>query len=227
VGSAITEVVPIAVGMVLANPFPVLAVILLLFSPRGRTTAPAFLIGWVAGLVVALILLLYVVPTERFVGDSEDPSTLASVIRFSLGLLLLGLAVKQWGSRPKTGESATLPGWITSLEEASAATALGIGAALAGINPKNLAFTVAVAVVIAQAHLTTGATAVVILIFVLLGSLGVMGPVLWQVVQQERARTTLMAWRNWLEVNYHTVTAVVFILFGIILASQGAHALLR
>ena len=226
-GSAITDVVPIAVGMVLANPFPVLAVIMLLFSPRGGTTAPAFLIGWVAGLVVALVLLLYVVPTERFVGDSEDPSTLASVIRFGLGLLLLGLAAKQWGSRPKTGESATLPGWITSLEEASAATALGIGAALAGINPKNLAFTVAVAVVIAQAHLTTGATAVVILIFVLLGSLGVMVPVLWQVVQQERARATLTAWRNWLEVNYHTVTAVVFILFGIILASQGAHALLR
>ena len=226
-GSAITDVVPIAVGMVLANPFPVLAVILLLFSPRDGTTAPAFLIGWVAGLVVALVLLLYVVPTERFVGDSEDPSTLASVIRFSIGLLLLGLAAKQWGSRPKTGETATLPGWITSLEASSAAAALGIGAALAGINPKNLAFTVAVAVVIAQAHLTTGATAVVILIFVLLGSLGVMVPVLWQVVQQERARATLMEWRNWLEVNYHTVTAVVFILFGIVLASQGAHALVR
>ena len=199
--------------MVLANPFPVLAVILLLFSPRGGTTAPAFLIGWVAGLVVALVLLLYVVPTERFVGGSEDPSTLASVIRFGLGLLLLGLAAKQWGSRPQTGETATLPSWITSLEGASAAAALGIGAALAGINPKNLAFTVAVAVVI--------------LIFVLLGSLGVIVPVLWQVVQQERARATLMAWRTWLEVNYHTVTAVVFILFGSILASQGAHALLR
>jgi threonine/homoserine/homoserine lactone efflux protein len=168
-----------------------------------------------------------VVPTERFVGDNEDPSPLASVIRFGLGVLLLGLAAKQWGSRPQPGEAATLPSWITSLEEASAAAALGIGAALAGINPKNLAFTVAVAVVIAQAHLTAGATAVVILIFVLLGSLGVMVPVLWQVVQQERARATLMEWRNWLEVNYHTVTAVVFILFGIILASQGAHALLR
>jgi hypothetical protein len=55
----------------------------------------------------------------------------------------------------------------------------------------------------------------------------VMVPVLWQVVQQERARATLLEWRNWLQVNYHTVTAVVFILFGIILASQGAHALLR
>jgi hypothetical protein len=227
VGAAIADVVPIAFGMLLANPFPVLAVILLLFSPRGATTAIVFLSGWVVGLVVVLVLLLYVIPTERFIGDSEDPSTLASILRFGLGLLLLVLAVKQWGSRPRAGQTATLPGWITSLEGASPMAALGIGAALAGINPKNLAFTVAAAVVIAQAHLTVGAAAVLILIFALLGSLGVIVPVLWQVMQREQARATLMEWRNWLQVNYNTVTGLVFVLFGIILAGQGAHSLLR
>ena len=77
-GSALADAIPAAVGLALVNPLPVMAVIVLLFSPRAGTVAPAFAAGWALGLAAALALLVYVVPVERVVGDATDPSALAS-----------------------------------------------------------------------------------------------------------------------------------------------------
>ena len=109
-GSAITEVVPIAVGMVLANPFPVLAVILLLFSPRGTTTAAAFLIGWVAGLVIALSPCPW---SRRAYSGTADPS-ICFHLRLRLDVLLLGPA-RSKGQRRRRETDA--PPWFTRSRE--------------------------------------------------------------------------------------------------------------
>lgn len=50
-GSVIGEVTPLALGVAL-SPFPVVPAILLLFTPRAKATAGAFLAGWAAGILV-------------------------------------------------------------------------------------------------------------------------------------------------------------------------------
>jgi hypothetical protein len=49
-GEAIGDLLPAAVGVAL-SPVPIVAVILMLGTPRARTNGPAFAAGWVAGLV--------------------------------------------------------------------------------------------------------------------------------------------------------------------------------
>lgn len=99
-GSAIAEVVPIAIGMALINPIPITVVILMLVSPRAKATAPAFLAGWVLGIIVIFGIVLFVAPLENIVGDDSEPSTLSSIVRLLLGITLLVLAFRQWQSRP-------------------------------------------------------------------------------------------------------------------------------
>ena len=225
-GSAIAEVLPAAIGVVLINPMPIMAVILMLFSPRATAIAPAFVVGWVLGLVAAFGILLFVVSPDDMVGDTREPSTLSSLVRILLGLVLLVLAFRQWRGRTPPGEEGALPAWMANLEQASPGSALGLGAFLSGLNPKNLAFTIAAAVAIAQAGLATGEKLVPVAAYVLLASVGIAAPVVWYVVARERAVATLARWRVWLTANYATVMATVLLLFGVTLGAQGLGALI-
>ena len=68
-GSAVAQVLPLAIGVV-ASPLPIIAVILILVGPSGRAKAMSFLAGWLAGiLVVGLIGVLLV---NQASGSSSD-----------------------------------------------------------------------------------------------------------------------------------------------------------
>lgn len=224
---ALADVAPIAFGMVMVNPLPIMAVILLLFSSRAAAVVPAFLVGWFAGLLIVGGLLIFVVPAERLVGTERDPSTLASVIRIILGAGLLWLAAQKWITRPKEGETPKLPGWVTSLESASPLSALGIGAAMSGVNPKNLVFAVSAAVAIAEWQLATSENAILLAVYAIVGSLGVLIPAIWRAVGGESAAATLQEWRLWLARNYNVLMGVVFVFFGIMVLSKGVSGLLH
>jgi hypothetical protein len=48
-GAAIGQALPLAVGVAL-SPVPIIAVVLMLMSQRGRLNGPGFVLGWLAGL---------------------------------------------------------------------------------------------------------------------------------------------------------------------------------
>ena len=57
-GSAIGAVLPLALGVAL-SPIPIIAVVLMLATPRGGVNGSSFLLGWLVGLsVVGTIVLL-------------------------------------------------------------------------------------------------------------------------------------------------------------------------
>jgi hypothetical protein len=178
-------------------------------------------VGWVIAMIAVLALLLFVVPIDRIVGDEREPSTLSYILRLLLGAILLFLAFRRWRNRPRPREEKALPSWMKTLEEATPVAALGFGAMLSGLNPKNLAFTVAAAVAIAQAELTAGQTLIPVAVYVLIASVGVVAPVIWYFVARERAIKTLAAWRVWLTANYAVMMAIVLLLFGVILVARG------
>lgn len=224
---ALPDVVPIAFGLAMVNPLPIMAVILLLFSSRARSVVPAFLAGWLAGLLIVGGVLLFVVPAERLVGTDRDPSLFASVVRIVLGAGLLWLAARKWTTRPKGGEPPKLPGWVTSLESASPLSALGIGAALAGLNPKNIVFSVTAAVAIAEWQLANVENAILLAIYAVIGSLGVLIPAIWRVSGGDSASATLQEWRAWLSRNYNVLMGIVFLIFGVLVLSKGVSGLLH
>ncbi|HKN42879.1 MAG TPA: GAP family protein, partial [Propionibacteriaceae bacterium] len=82
-GSVIGEILPLAVGIAI-SPIPIIAVILMLLSPRAKGTSVGFMIGWLAGIVVAIVvftLLSSVIPQ-----DSDGGSSAGGVIKIIFGV---------------------------------------------------------------------------------------------------------------------------------------------
>jgi hypothetical protein len=48
-GQAIGGSLPLAIGIAI-SPIPIIAVVLMLTTPRAKTNGPAFLLGWLLGL---------------------------------------------------------------------------------------------------------------------------------------------------------------------------------
>ena len=214
--TAIGDLLPLAAAVAL-SPIPIIAVILMLGTPRARTNGPAFAVGWVAGLaVVSTVVLL--------VSSGPDDSTTSSGVdwlQLLLGLLFLVMAARQWKKRPAEGEEAVLPDWMTSVDHFTAGKSLGLGLALSGANPKNLALTAAAAASIAQAGLTGGEDVVAIAAFVVLGSLTVAGSVLYYVIAPDRAAAPLASIKAFMSAHNAVIMMVVLLLLGAKLIGTG------
>jgi len=117
-GPAIGAILPLAVGVAL-SPIPIVAVILMLFSPRARSMGPAFVAGWVLGVAVVAGIVLLLADPANLAADAAGPSTTTAIIKLLLGALLVLVGVRQWQRRPKEGEPLALPHWMRSIDQFS------------------------------------------------------------------------------------------------------------
>src|ERR1700754_1936489 len=103
---AIGQVLSLAVGVAI-RPVPIIAVVLMLATPRGRVNGPAFLGGWLLGLAAVGTIVLVASGSAGASQDDGAPATWVSWLKIALGLLLLAVAVKQWRGRPRAGEEGS------------------------------------------------------------------------------------------------------------------------
>jgi hypothetical protein len=74
-GQAIGQILSFAVGVAL-SPVPIIAVILMLVTPRARANGPAFVVGWLVGLaIVGAVVLLWRNPRTRTTTASPRPGS--------------------------------------------------------------------------------------------------------------------------------------------------------
>ena len=218
-GSAIGDVLPLAVGIAI-SPIPVIAAILMLLSPDARSSGVGFLIGWVLGIVVTVvvfILLASLIPEK----DPHASEPIAGTIKLVLGLLLLLLAFRQWRARPRNGAEPALPSWMGAIDSMTAARALVLGFVLASVNPKNLLLAIAAGAGIAAAGLDPGAATGVVAVYTVIAALSVGVPVVAYLIAAERMRAPLGALRSWLLHNNATVMAVLLLVLGVVLIGKG------
>ena len=104
-------------------------------------------------------------------------------------------------------------GWLRS-SSISSTRALGLGAALSAANPKNLALTFAASAAIANAQLGRADTAIAVVIFVAIGSITVVGAVVFYVVAPARATRPLAALRQFMADNNATIMMVILVILG-------------
>jgi threonine/homoserine/homoserine lactone efflux protein len=162
----------------------------MLFSARARSNGPAFLLGWLVGLS-AVVAIVYLVSDGADVATDDSASTGVGWGKVIIGVLLLAMAVRQWRSRPQPGEEPTLPKWMGTIDGFTPGKALATGVLLSGVNPKNLMLSAAAAATVAQAGLSTGDATVVLAVFVVLGTLTIVGPVAYSLLGGQSARATL------------------------------------
>jgi threonine/homoserine/homoserine lactone efflux protein len=216
-GQAIGGLLPLAVGVAL-SPIPIIAVILMLGTPKARSNGPAFAVGWVAGLVIVNVIVLVVAGGSSTAGSTS--STTQDWLKIVLGVLFLALAGRQWRGR-QPGEEPTMPGWMATIDSFTAGKSFWFGILLSGVNPKNLALTLAAASSIAQAGLSGSQTAIAVLVFVVIGSLTVAGPVIYYLVAAATAAKPLASIKQFMSDHNAVIMMVLFLVLGAKLIGDG------
>ncbi|WP_194409881.1 GAP family protein [Microbacterium cremeum] len=221
-GAVIGDILPLALGVAI-SPVPIIAAILMLLSPRARVTSVGFLLGWVAGIVVAVTvftLLSSVLPDS----DADDSKPITGIIQIALGALLLLVALRQWRSRPKAGEEPALPKWMHAIDDVTFAKALGLGFLLSAVNPKNLLLAAAGGTDIGSAGLDTGSIVLVVAVFTLIAASTILIPVVGYLIAAEKLKAPLAALRGWLAKENAVIMAVLLLVIGVNLIGKGIAA---
>ncbi|KQW04816.1 hypothetical protein ASC66_13950 [Leifsonia sp. Root4] len=218
-GSVIGDILPLALGVAI-SPIPIIAAILMLLSPKARGTSVGFLIGWVLGIVVAISVftaLSSVLPEK----DPDASSPIAGWIKIALGALLLFMAVKQWRSRPATGEAAALPKWMSAIDTMTAGRGMILGFLLSAVNPKNLLMAAGAGVIVGDSELSGGEIVLAVGIFVLIAASTVAIPVIAYLLASSKMAAPLESLRVWLVQNNATVMAVLLLVIGVVMIGKG------
>lgn len=223
-GSVIGEILPEAIGVAI-SPFPIMAMVLMLGSTKGKSNGLAFLLGWLIGLgLIGTLVLLFADPA----GASTDtgPALWVGWLVLALGVLTVFLGFKQWRGRPSPGAEVEMPKWMQAIDQFTAGKSLGIGFLLAAVNPKNTTLTLAAAAAISAAGLSTGEAFGTLGVFVLIGTLGLLIPLAIYLFMGDRAPSILSDINQWLGAHNSAIMAVLFVVIGFKLVGNGLQIVL-
>jgi hypothetical protein len=211
---AIGDILAPAVGVAL-SPMPIVAVILMLFTPRARTNSLAFSVGWICG-ILAVVSVVLVLADPAGVSSAEDGrNSAAAILHVILGAGLLALALRQWRTRPTGDDEAEAPRWMTSIDRFTPAMAFGFGAFMSSLNPKNVIFNVAAGGAIAAADVAAGEAVLAVVVYSALASTSTGGLVVWALIAGDSARGRLDAMKNGLIANNTIIMVVLLVILGI------------
>jgi hypothetical protein len=216
-GGAFLDALPMALAIALF-PVPIIAMVLILTTDRGRVSGSSFALGWIAGLsLVGAVVLLVADSTGP--SESGSPATWLSWLKLAVAALLIFVGGKQL--RPAGGgKGKSDPAWMARLDSLGAGKAAGLGAALAAVNPKNLLLAVAGATEIAQADLPGVRQVTAYAAFVLCASLGIGIPLAITLVLGVRGQPILESLKGALTRHMATIVAVLCGLIALKLAVE-------
>ncbi|MBD8079563.1 GAP family protein [Cellulosimicrobium arenosum] len=218
-GAAIGQSLPVALG-VMISPLPIVAVVLMLSSAKGKVNAFAFLLGWfVAVGGVALVVALL---AGSGADDDGAAPAWAAWLKIVLGVLLLLVAVRQWQGRPRAGTEPPTPRWMQAVDTFTPVKAAGLAVLLGAINPKNLLLVVSGGSTIgAAAAGDTTVSVVAAIVFAVVASIGVALPVVVYVSTGDRAGKMLDEMKAWLVGHNAVVMAVLLLVIGAKMLGDG------
>lgn len=197
-----------------AQPWSVLAGILLVTSRRGVTKEVLYVSGWVLALVVVFAVSVALFPATPGDTSAQTPLHVAEIV---FGVVLAFVLLARW-RRPSVTQRVAEPAWLAKLDAMSPVLAFVLGAFL-----PNYIIVVAAAGQVLQLSISTGLLVLVAAVFIVLASLGVAAPLAVRVFRSDQATDIYAGWRVWLidhsrAVTYATggVVAVVLVVKGIV-----------
>ncbi|TSB22235.1 GAP family protein [Streptomyces sp. NBC_01525] len=218
-GHAVGDVLGLAAG-VAVSPLPIVAIILILATPRGRLNGPLFVLGWVLGLAALGAIMLAVGGTGG-ASTHKHPATWVGALKLALGALLALFGARRWRRRPQDTSQAQLPKWMAAIDRFTPVKILGLGLLLSAANLKNAPLTIAAGASISSAGLPVPQQIGTLAIFVVIASLGVLAPLVVYLSMGERAKGILGDWRERAARHSAAVMAVLLFVLGLKLLGDG------
>jgi hypothetical protein len=221
--SVIVQLLPPIFGSMLA-PVWIIAVLLLLASPRGLLKATAFVLGMtVVRLLQGLIFGVVFAASPDAKADNAGSSPVVSTLLVLAGILLLIAAVRTW--RKEDDPDAPPPKWMQAIDQLTPLKALGYGAAGTGIALKLWVFTLSAIGIITAADLgQTGGVIAFLAYVVLAQALLILSILVFGVVPG--TAPTLRKAIDWLVRYNRPITIAVSLTFGVYFMWDGIRGLL-
>jgi hypothetical protein len=211
----VLDLLLIGLGITL-EPFPLIAFLLILSSEKGTRKGLAFILGWLAVLVVvigAVILLTGGKPPA----PATAPSTAVLAIKLALGVVLILYAVRQERRR---GSPRKSPAWMARLDGFSALSAAGLAAFL-----QPWALVAAGAATVSQAKLSNVWEWLILVLFCLLATSSFLYLELSAAFRPAAADVLMKKLRSWLDTHQDQVIIVISLLLGFWLAGKSTYLL--
>jgi threonine/homoserine/homoserine lactone efflux protein len=202
--------------LIALEPFPLIAFLLILSSEKGTRKGLAFILGWLACLVVvigAVVLLTGGKPPA----PATAPSTAVLAIKLALGVVLILYAVRQERRRSLPRKP---PAWMGRLDEATPWAAAGLAAFL---QPWTLV--AAGAATVSQAKLSNVWEWLILLLFCLLATSSFLYLELSAAFRPAAADALIKKLRSWLDTHQDQVIIVISLLLGFWLAGKSIYLL--
>ena len=184
---------------------------ILLMTPRAIPNSYSFLLGWFIGLMLVGTLVLHIPGLNELSGDT---TLLSGWIRISLGSSIILYGLFNAKNIPKKGEAVTPPKWLRKVDSYDFIQTLIVGFIISGPNIKNAAMVAAGAVSIGGAGLSSFQELIVLLLFCLFASLGVLLPHTIFLFFRDSAESVFGKLRVWLLRNRALILMVVLVVFG-------------
>jgi len=198
------------------EPFPLIAFILILSAEKGIWKGLAFVLGWLACLVVVIAAVLLTTDGKP-PKPQTSPSTAALAVKLAIGTVLILLAVRQ---QRRMGRPRKPPGWMARLDRLSLWAAAGLAAFL-----QPWALVAAGAATVVQAKLSTTGDYVTLVLFCLVGTASFLYLELYAAFKPAAATGRLERMRVWLDSHQDQVIVVVLLLLGLWLAGKSIYLL--
>jgi threonine/homoserine/homoserine lactone efflux protein len=211
----VVDLLLIGLGITL-EPFPLIAFLLILSSEKGTRKGLAFVLGWLACLIVVIAAVVLLTGGQP-PAPATAPSTAVLAIKLTLGVVLILYAVRQWR---RMGRPRKTPAWMGRLDQLSAWTAAGLAAFL---QPWTLV--AAGAATVSQAKLSSVAEYLVLVLFCLLATSSFLYLELSAAFRPASAEALIRKLRTWLDTHQDQVIVVISLLLGFWLAGKSIYLL--
>ncbi len=206
----------ISLGLVIAvSPLTIIPVILVLQSPRPRSTGLAFLAGWTIGL--ALLEAVFMGVSGLLGGMGERSPAWASWSRVVIGALLIVFGVFRWFTRHRAPHQ--IPG-ARHVTEAGPVKALLLGSALTVVNLKVLIVCAVAGLTIGAAGMGNGAVLAAV-VFVVVSASTVALPVLGYVLSGGRLEPAFERLEAWMEKHSAVLVVAILLIIGVMVLRKG------
>ena len=201
-----------------------MAVILVLLSPRARSSGVGFLAGWVVG-IVAVVGVFTLVGSVIPAGEAGTQHPIVGVVKIVIGALLLAVGVRIWVRRPRDREVPKEPRWMGLVATMTLPKGIVFGFVLSVFNPVNLLLSITAGIDVGSSLLSAGEEWIAIGVFTLIGALTVALPVVGYLVAGTRATPLLNSLRIWLIKHNAVLTCTMLLVIGVDLVGKGIGAL--
>jgi hypothetical protein len=219
VSSALASVVLLGLACA-ANPWGIMIAILLLDARRGHGVVWTYVLAWSGSISVVIAALLAGLGAV-FASGSDSANTAASWILLVLGVVLLGFGVRRLLSPQGEAAPAETPRWLRAIENISYPAAFVLG-----IYSATYPMVIAAAGEILRADTTTGETAALAALFVVLGSSSVVAVAALGTFAPRRSAAFLDRMRAWVTAHNRAVITAILLVLGVFLAARGLGGLL-